>query len=765
MPPNRGKPTMADEPDLTSLPQAVVTRKKRLRISIIWIIPLLAAVVAIGIAIQRIRSEGPTITIVFKAAEGIEAGKTFIRYKDVRIGLVSAVELSEDYTKVLVKAKIAKHAAGLMVADAKFWVVEPRITLSGVSGLSTLLSGNYIGFQAGKSAESQTLYFALDEAPIITDEPGRQFKLKTPTLGSLGVGTPIYYRRLNVGQVTGYALAPDGQSVEATIFVHAPYDKYVTTNTRFWNVSGVNVTLGADGVVVRTESVAALLAGGVAFDVPEFATSGAQPAPANSEFTLYRYRGIAMKEPDPVERRYVLYFNESVRGLSTGAPVTVFGLQVGEVTDVGLTYDPKKQVFRPRVIITFFPERLVAQLPTGERTRVGKTLADDDPRNANPEAAPDRRGAGAARATSHRQPHHRGALRRVRVFPRRAEGQDRLYAGPAGAAGGAREPREPRGEARQHPRQDRPVAARRDRQRRADGARDPQPDAEGRGHDHQPRGRAIGARGREDARGAAPRDRRRRPGRQERGHDALQQGLAGAAGPARHAAGDHPGGAVGARSRRLSRTSPRYADPGQVNGETLMPRIVSGAALCVVVAIAAACASTPPPRFYTLSSTAPSGAATSKLSVAVGPVSIPAIVDLPQIVVSTGPNQVALDEFNRWASPLQNNISRVVAENLVALLGTPRVSQFQQSLNADADYRVAIEVQSFESAPGEAATLNAAWLVRRTRDGKSETGRTTVRESAGDKGFDALAAAHSRALLRMSQEIADAIRALDRAAP
>jgi hypothetical protein len=177
----------------------------------------------------------------------------------------------------------------------------------------------------------------------------------------------------------------------------------------------------------------------------------------------------------------------------------------------------------------------------------------------------------------------------------------------------------------------------------------------------------------------------------------------------------------------------------------------------------AACASTTPSRFYTLSATAPSGAAASKLSVAVGPVSIPAIVDLPQIVVSTGPNQVSIDEFNRWASPLPNNISRVVAENLVLLLGTPRVSQFQQSLNADADFRVAIEVQSFESALGDAATLNAAWLVRRARDGRTDAGRSTVREPTTDKGYDALAAAHSRALTRMSQDIADAIRALDRA--
>jgi paraquat-inducible protein B len=360
---------MADEPDLDALPHAVVTRKKRLRISIIWIIPLLAALVAIGIAVQRVRSEGPTITIVMKEAEGIEAGKTFIRYKDVRIGIVSAVELSEDYTEVLIKAKIAKHAAGLMVADAKFWVVAPEISLSGVSGLGTLLSGNYIGFQAGKSSDSQTLYFALDEPPIITDQPGRQFVLKTPTLGSLGIGTPVYYRRLKVGQVAGYNLAPDGLSVEAKIFINAPYDKYVTTETRFWNVSGVNVTLGADGISVRTESLAALLAGGVAFDVPEFATPGSKLAPANAEFTLYRYRGIAMKEPDPVERRYVLRFNESVRGLSTGAPVTLFGLQVGEVTEVGLVFDRKTTAFRPRVVITFYPDRLIADLPTGQRTR------------------------------------------------------------------------------------------------------------------------------------------------------------------------------------------------------------------------------------------------------------------------------------------------------------------------------------------------------------------------------------------------------------
>ena len=180
--------------------------------------------------------------------------------------------------------------------------------------------------------------------------------------------------------------------------------------------------------------------------------------------------------------------------------------------------------------------------------------------------------------------------------------------------------------------------------------------------------------------------------------------------------------------------------------------------------LAAGCAS-PASSFYTLSATPAPAAASSNLSVAVGPVTVPASVDRPQIVVSMGPNQVRLDEFNRWAAPLQNNIARVVAENLVALLGTPRVATSPQTLSADADYRVAIEVQSFESALGEAATLDAVWTVRRTKGSKSQTGRTTVREPAPDRSYDALAAAHSRAVARLSVDIADAVRALERSGP
>jgi uncharacterized lipoprotein YmbA len=196
----------------------------------------------------------------------------------------------------------------------------------------------------------------------------------------------------------------------------------------------------------------------------------------------------------------------------------------------------------------------------------------------------------------------------------------------------------------------------------------------------------------------------------------------------------------------------------------MIDRLAVLAMLCALAALTAGCASTPPSHFYTLSATAPPATATSSLVVVVGPVSVPDVIDRPQIVVSTGANELQLDEFNRWASPLQDNLSRVVAENLVSILGTPRVTLFPQAPGAAAEYRVAIEVYRFDSAPGKSTALDAVWTVRRVRDGKAESGRISARETVLGNSYDALAAAHSRAVARLSQDIADAVRALDRAA-
>ena len=364
---------MAENIDRDDLPQATVVRKKGTRISVVWIIPILAAVVAAGIAIQRIMSEGPTVNIVFKAAEGLEAGKTFIKYKDVNIGQVTAVKLSADHSKVEVTAKIDKSAAALMVEDAKFWVVEPRVTLSGVSGLGTLLSGNYIGFEVGASKKEQRKFTGLDVPPIITGgQAGRQFVLKANSLGSLGIGSPIYYHRLLAGQVVAYGLAADGKEIEIKIFVNAPYDKYVNPGTRFWNASGIDASIGAGGVEVRTQSLIAVLAGGLAFETPSFAVK-AEPAAANAVFTLYTNQAAALKQAESISARYVLYFNESLRGLSVGAPVTLLGLPAGEVTDVGFAIDPAMMNLRGRVEIVSYPERLVARL-NANQAAVGKSF-------------------------------------------------------------------------------------------------------------------------------------------------------------------------------------------------------------------------------------------------------------------------------------------------------------------------------------------------------------------------------------------------------
>ena len=441
---------MADEPDLDNLPQATVVRKKRLRISIIWIIPMLAAVVAIGIAIQRVRSEGPTITIAFKSAEGIEAGKTFIKYKDVRIGLVTAVELSEDYTKVLVKAKIAKHAAGLMVADAKFWVVEPRISLSGVSGLSTLLSGNYIGFQAGKSGEEPAHVHRARRAadhhgpagPAVRAE-GRDAGfarrrhadlLPAPHCRPGGGLQPR--RRRQVGR-------DHGLRQRALRQVRHHRDALLERERRRRLASARTASTCAPSRSPRCSRA----------ESPSTRPTSCRRArrpPRTRAFTLYRNRAIAMKQPDPVERRFVLYFNESVRGLSVGAPVTLFGLQVGEVTEVGPALrsgDARLPSARARSRSS--PTSSIGRTDArGSRSTHGKSAdrIDTEARLRMLRRIVEERGLRAQ--LQHRQLPHRRAVRRVRVLPECAEGEDRLGAGSAGAAGGPGRPRQHRGEAR-----------------------------------------------------------------------------------------------------------------------------------------------------------------------------------------------------------------------------------------------------------------------------------------------------------------------------
>jgi paraquat-inducible protein B len=354
---------MNENEDFPNLPSSETRSKRKMRISAVWIIPLVALIVALGIAVQKILHEGPTITIIFKKAEGIEAGKTFVKYKDVNIGQVESVRLSDDFTKVVVTAKIEKSAEGLIVDDAQFWIESPRVTLSGISGFGTLLSGNHIGLEIGKSSKARRIFTGLELPPSITiDQPGRQFILRADTLGSIGIGSPIYYRQLNVGRVIGYDLATSGRSIDIRIFINAPYDKQVTTQTHFWHASGIDVNMNAKGLTVQTQSVLSLLIGGIAFEETVSILSESKPAAEGFVFNLFSDRTSATKKHEDIVSNAILYFNESLRGLSVGAPVTYAGLPVGEVTGVGLEYNAKTQSIRPRVDIALYPAHFIAHI-------------------------------------------------------------------------------------------------------------------------------------------------------------------------------------------------------------------------------------------------------------------------------------------------------------------------------------------------------------------------------------------------------------------
>lgn len=349
------------DPDV---PEAVVQPRKKRGLQLVWIIPLVAALIGGWLAVKAVLERGPTITLTFKSGEGLEAGKTKIKYKDVDIGLVKTVALADDLSHVLATAELTKQAEGFLLEDTRFWVVRARVSAGAVSGLGTLLGGSYIGVDVGKSAQKRRDFVGLEQAPVIAfDVPGRYFTLHAEDLGSLDAGSPIYYRRIQAGQVVAHELNKEGTGVTLKVFVQAPYDQYVSANSRFWNASGVDVNLDASGLKVDTQSLSSILVGGIAFQTPE--QGATLRAEENASFKLYRDRELALKNPDPVADEYLLVFKDAVRGLTVGAPVEFRGITVGEVTSINLEFDPVEKVFVSPVEVRVYPERLRERLRKG----------------------------------------------------------------------------------------------------------------------------------------------------------------------------------------------------------------------------------------------------------------------------------------------------------------------------------------------------------------------------------------------------------------
>ena len=348
-------------PDLESLPQAVVQRKKQ--ISIVWLVPIVAILIGGWLAYKGLTEKGPEVTISFKSAEGLEAGKTKLKYKDVEIGQVQTIRFNADLSKVLVTAELVKEAEPYLTESTRFWVVRPRVTASGVSGLGTLFSGAYIGMDPGKEGPSTRKFEGLEEPPVVTrDMPGRNFLLRATTLGSLDIGSPVYYRQLQVGQVISYDLDKTAQSLLIKVFINAPHDELVYKNTRFWNASGFDLKLDAGGLKINTESLVSIMLGGIAFETPTSLEAGG-PAEEGYEFRLYETRESIFERTYSEKNYFILNFNESIRGLTVGAPVEFRGIKIGQVVDIKAEYDPQTLSPRITVLIETEPQRWSGYIP------------------------------------------------------------------------------------------------------------------------------------------------------------------------------------------------------------------------------------------------------------------------------------------------------------------------------------------------------------------------------------------------------------------
>jgi paraquat-inducible protein B len=344
---------MSDAADAPPVP----VRPRRWPVSLVWLVPLVAALVALSLLAKSWQALGPRIVISFQSAAGLEAGKSTVKYKNVVIGQVRAIGLSNDRSRVEVSVQLDKRAEAFAAKDTRYWVVRPRIGTTGVSGIDTILSGAYIAADVGASAQRSDEFVGLEVPPtVITGVPGKTFVLRATDLGSLDVGSPVYYRRVQVGQLASYRLDDDGHGIELQVFIEAPHDQHVRLGSRFWNASGVDVSVGADGLKLDAQSIATILAGGIAFANPLGADR--TPAPDQARFELEKDEQTALAPPDGVPLYVQLRFDQAVRGLSVDAPVEFQGVAIGRVVALELDYEPQRRRFPTIVGALIYPQRM-----------------------------------------------------------------------------------------------------------------------------------------------------------------------------------------------------------------------------------------------------------------------------------------------------------------------------------------------------------------------------------------------------------------------
>jgi len=337
-------------------PYEPVRSQTRSWFSWVWLLPLVALGIGLTMLFRVWEQAGPVIVIHFESAEGLSAGQTEVKFRNVVIGEVTDISLTDDNLGVQVKVQLEQGSDAFVSKDARYWIVQPRISSAGVSGLGTLLSGDYIAADPGSDRQTTDRFEGLDTPPPVTfGEQGRSFYVKADRLGSMNNGSPLYYRDIQVGQVVGYELNPEGTDVSIELFVQSPYDSRITSSSRFWAASGIDVQVGADGLDVAVQSLMALISGGIAF---ENIDQQGQPVEADREFRLYPDKGSALAPDRGHSVPVMMRFSQTLRGLDVGAPVEFMGRWIGEVTDVELDYDPETQSFPLLVYANLYPKTM-----------------------------------------------------------------------------------------------------------------------------------------------------------------------------------------------------------------------------------------------------------------------------------------------------------------------------------------------------------------------------------------------------------------------
>lgn len=354
-----------------AVPQTKATRS----LSLVWTVPIVAVLLGGWLVLRHIQSQGPLIEVQFGTAEGVLAGKTEVRSRSVKVGMVEEVSLSEDFKGVVVKIRLDPSSADLARTDSGFWVVRPRVTGAGITGLGTIISGAYIELDPGEKSATARAFRGLEEPPVTpSGVPGLRLNLQAAARGQADVGSPILFEGNAVGRIERRRFNPETKEVEFRVFISDDYSALVTENVRFWHESGVEVTAGAEGFKLNLPSLETLVGGGIAFAVPEGVEPGKQTED-DSHFVLYGTRDKASESMFRSGGEFLLLFDQSVRGLAEGAKVEFRGLQVGRVAGISFEYADQADSRRVPVLVQLNQMLIEKQFPTAMRDEGGEGIS------------------------------------------------------------------------------------------------------------------------------------------------------------------------------------------------------------------------------------------------------------------------------------------------------------------------------------------------------------------------------------------------------